>query len=115
MKLFALNVEHRRGETYMAGAGSDNTFQLATFAADAYARVLAAGHEIGKVYEDSSITQTFCVKTRFGLQAVKLRVTITSGMTPGTALVSVVDVSALGDVFGVGARQAMQKLQRSIR
>jgi hypothetical protein len=76
----------------------------------AFALVEQAGQKIGKVLSSSKVTGSLEIKTRYGLQGVKLRVSLMPH-EGGTK----VTVSGFGDdIWGGGARKGTDKLLKAI-
>ncbi len=72
----------------------------------AYAAVVAAGSAIGRVLEAQASTGTVTVRTRYGLQFVKLRVSVLPDGDGSRIVIS----GASDDVWGGGARKGADKL-----
>jgi hypothetical protein len=89
---------------------SANTITLATDQTSALRIVRAAAVEVGKITEDRPAVGRIVVKARFGLQAVKVRIQITS--QEGVSLVTLSGFS--DDVWGGGARKVMDRLVTAI-
>lgn len=77
----------------------------------AYAAVAAAAETIGKVIDASPDLGALVVRTRFGLQRVKLRVAVIPA-DPGSRIT----ISAFADdIWGGGARRGSDKLLRALQ
>jgi len=85
---------------------SSNSITLETDQVSALRIVRAAASEVGKITEDQPAVGRIAVRARFGLQAVKVRIQVTSqGDT------SVVTFSGFSDdVWGGGARKVIDRL-----
>jgi hypothetical protein len=71
-----------------------------------------AVREVGKVEQDSEATSSLVAKVRYGLNPVRLRVSVLTGPTDGT---SVVEISAVGqDIWGAAARRATDRVVAAI-
>ena len=78
---------------------------------DTFSDVQRAFNKIGRVVETSPSIKSITGKTRYGLQSVKLRVSIVSNGADN----SIVDVQAFGDdIWGGGARKGTEKLLRAL-
>jgi hypothetical protein len=72
---------------------------------DAFARAEWAGADAGKVLESNPTTSSLVVRTNYGLQRVKLRVTL----HPAEGGTTVKIGGASDDVWGAGARKGSDK------
>lgn len=90
---------------------SNREFQYPKPAEAALDDVMRAFTVIGKVVDVSNLTKTITGKVRYGLQSVKLRVSV---VDQGEGQ-SVVRVQAFGDdIWGGGARKGTDKLVRAL-
>ena len=93
----------------MPGESTREIF-LALDLEDAFSLIESAGASVGKVISSSKITGTLDIKTRYGLQGVKLRVSLVPHER-GTS----VSIGGFGDdIWGGGARKGTDKLLRAI-
>ncbi len=77
----------------------------------AFEDVKRAFSSIGSVLEASPLTRTVMGRTRYGLQAVRLRVSV-HAVDDGT---SRIDIQGFGDdIWGGGARKGADKLIRAL-
>ena len=78
---------------------------------DTLADLEQAFASIGKVVEVSKLTASVTGKTRYGLQAVKLRVSV----LPQGEASSTIQIQGFGDdIWGGGARKGTDKLLRAL-
>jgi hypothetical protein len=76
--------------------------------AAAWPMVLRAADSTGKVKESVEAAHYLTLKSRYGLEAVHLRVAVLSGPTPNT---SILEIQGHGDdIWGVASRKVMDKL-----
>jgi len=74
----------------------------------AFQRLQAAFASIGKVEEASAATRTVTGKARYGLNPVRLRISILTGEGGN---VSILDIQGRGqDVWGVASRKVIDRL-----
>jgi hypothetical protein len=74
----------------------------------AFERLQAAFSSIGSVEETSSLTRTLTGKARYGLNPVRLRISVLSGFSGESA---VLDIQGRGqDVWGVASRKVIDRL-----
>ena len=93
----------------MVGESTREIF-LALDLEDAFSLIESAGASIGKIISSSKITGTIEIKTRYGLQGVKLRV----GLIPNERGTTV-SIGGFGDdIWGGGARKGTDKLLKAI-
>jgi hypothetical protein len=85
---------------------SDRDIHLPVEPEAAFDMVCSAAGEIGKVLDTQPGLKTLTVRTRYGLQIVKLRV----GILPDTGGSRVQISGASDDVWGGGARKGTDKL-----
>ena len=79
----------------------------------AFQKVLAAMASIGKVEESNPITRSLVGKARYGLNPVRLRITVLSGAQVGTAII---EIGGKGqDVWGAAPRKVIDKLLATIQ
>lgn len=76
--------------------------------AEAVAAVETAFGSIGKVLEVQPGTGTVIGRARYGLQSVKLRVSVLDGPRPGTSVLEITGAS--DDLWGAAARKGTEKL-----
>ena len=75
---------------------------------EAWERLQEAFAEIGKVTEASDNARFLVGKVRYGLNPVRLRISVLSGGAEGT---SILDIQGRGqDVWGVASRKAIDRL-----
>ena len=87
---------------------TDRRVELATPPAEAYVRLTKAAGAIGKVEEASEVARYVVCKARYGLNPVRLRISVLSGATPDS---SVLEFSGRGqDVMGVASRKVIDSL-----
>jgi len=87
---------------------STRTVELQMTPAAAWNALKAAASSLGKVEETSENTRFLTVKARYGLNPVRLRVSVLSGASPETAIL---DVQGRGqDVWGVASRKVIDRL-----
>lgn len=73
-----------------------------------FQRLEAAASGMGKVEQANQDTRSLTVKSRYGLNPVRLRVSVLSGPLPET---SVLDIQARGqDILGVASRKVIDRL-----
>jgi len=84
---------------------SNNEIFLSTDIKSAFAMCQKAGDSIGSVLECNPLTNSLTVKTRYGLQSVKLRISLKP--QEGGTLISF--VGAGDDIWGGGARKGIDK------
>jgi hypothetical protein len=78
----------------------------------AYQMVAAAMARIGKVEESNPTTRSLVGKARYGLNPVRLRISVLSGAQQGTA---VLQIGGKGqDVWGAAPRKVIDKLLAAI-
>jgi hypothetical protein len=74
----------------------------------AYDRVYDATNQIGKVEEARRTTRTITGKARYGLNPVRYRVAVLSGLTPESAII---EIQGRGqDIWGVASRKVIDRL-----
>ena len=74
----------------------------------AFQRLEEAASNIGKVEQANRDTRSLTLKARYGLNPVRLRVSVLSGSQPET---SVLDIQARGqDILGVASRKVIDRL-----
>jgi hypothetical protein len=79
---------------------------------DAWERVKSAASSIGTVEEAHDATRFLVLKSRYGLNPVRLRVSVQTGPTAETALL---DVQGRGqDIWGVASRKVIDRLCAAI-
>jgi hypothetical protein len=90
---------------------SGRTVQYPKSSLEALADLQRAFASIGKVVEISKLTMSITGKTRYGLQSVKLRVSV----LPQGEGQSLIQVQGSGDdIWGAGARKGTDKLLRAL-
>lgn len=68
---------------------------------------------MGKIEEQSDATRFLVMKARYGLNPVRLRVTVLSGPLPSS---SILEITGRGqDVMGVASRKVIDKLILALR
>jgi hypothetical protein len=88
------------------------TVELQLPPAEAWERLKSAASSIGKVEEAHEPSRFLILKSRYGLNPVRLRVSVLTGATPKTALL---DVQGRGqDIWGVGSRKVIDRLCTAI-
>jgi hypothetical protein len=91
---------------------SSRTFQYGKDRGAALADLQQAFAKVGSMVELNESTSTVVGRTRYGLQSVKLRVSVMDGPAEGT---SVVTINGFGDdIWGGGARKGADKLVRAL-
>lgn len=94
----------------MAIGESSRDVHLALDRMTAFNAVANAADAIGKILEENEVMGTLTVRTRYGLQAVKLRISVIPD-AHGT----LVSIGAFGDdIWGGGARKGTDKLLRAL-
>ncbi|MDO8389767.1 MAG: hypothetical protein Q7V57_04695 [Actinomycetota bacterium] len=79
---------------------------------EAWSRLLAAADKVGKVEEAHEASYFLIVKGRYGLNPVRLRVSVLSGPTAATA---VLEIQGRGqDVWGVASRKVIDRLSAAL-
>ena len=87
---------------------SAKTVELQMTTEEAWAKLRSVASTIGKVEEASDAARYLIFKTRYGLNPVRLRVSVLSGPTDSTARL---DIQGRGqDVWGVASRKVIDKL-----
>lgn len=87
---------------------SSRTVELQMTSAEAWSTLKSAAAALGKIEEASENARTLTVKARYGLNPVRLRVSVLSGPSPETAIL---DVAGRGqDVLGVASRKVIDRL-----
>jgi hypothetical protein len=90
---------------------SGGTIQYPKSAPETLADLERAFSSIGKVVEVSKLTASVTGKTRYGLQSVKLRISV---LDQGTER-STIQIQGFGDdIWGAGARKGTDKLIRAL-
>ena len=75
---------------------------------EAWQRLKSAFAKIGKVEDASESTKYLVGKARYGLNPVRLRISVLSGAAPDT---SVLDIQGRGqDIFGGASRKVIDRL-----
>lgn len=77
---------------------------------EAFQIVQIAGGKIGKVLETNPTTNTLVIRTRYGLNHVKLRVSLIPQDEGTLTRIQ----GAAGDIWGGGARKGADKLVKAI-
>lgn len=86
--------------------------ELAADADAAFSSARAALEEIGKVEELNPTTRTLVGKARYGLNPVRLRISVLSGPAGG----SILEIGGKGqDVWGAASRKATDKFLAALR
>ncbi len=81
-------------------------------AADAWLRVIAAASTTGRIEETHEAARYLVMKSRYGLNPVRLRVAVLSGAVDGTARI---EIDGRGqDVWGVASRKVIDKFCASL-
>ena len=89
---------------------SSREVHLALDRTAAFNAVANAADTIGKILEENETMGTLTVRTRYGLQAVKLRISVVPD-AHGTRIA----IGAFGDdIWGGGARKGTDKLLRAL-
>lgn len=84
------------------------TIELQMSAAAAWDRLKVVAASMGKIEEVGEAARFISFKTRYGLNPVRLRVSVLSGPSDGTA---VLDIQGRGqDVWGVASRKVIDRL-----
>jgi len=89
---------------------SQREIHIARDRAAAYAAVIAAAAAVGKVREASEELGTVTLRTRYGLQSVRLRISV----IPDEHGCRVAIGSFADDVWGGGARRGTDKFVRAL-
>lgn len=89
------------------------TIELAAAPAEAFEKMKGAVASVGKVEDANATTRTLVAKVRYGLNPVRLRISVLSGPLADTAII---EIGAKGqDVWGAAARKATDKVVAAIR
>ena len=89
---------------------SSREVHIATDRATAFNAAFRAAEAVGKVREWNETMGTLTVRTRYGLQAIKLRISVVPD-DHGTRIV----IGAFGDdIWGGGARKGTDKFLRAL-
>jgi len=92
---------------------STRRVELAKSPDAAWESLKRAASDVGKVKEESEAARFLVVKARYGLNAVKLRVSVLSGAAPESA---VLDIQGRGqDIAGVASRKVIDRLIAALR
>lgn len=94
----------------MAVGSSETEVFLRVPIEEAFALAARAGAQCGKVIEEHPVTSSLVVRTRYGLQRIKLRVTL-HPKDNGTT----VQIRGAGDdIWGAGARKGSDKFIKAL-
>lgn len=108
-------TEHRARCLFIYGGvmvgESGRTIQYPKSAPEALADLERAFSSIGKVVEVSKLTASITGRTRYGLQSVKLRVSV---LSLGTGRSTIQIQGSGNDIWGAGARKGTDKLIRAL-
>lgn len=78
----------------------------------AWTRLQSAANSVGKIEEAHQTSHYLVMKARYGLNPVRLRVSVLTGPTPETA---VLEIGGRGqDVWGVASRKVIDRLCASL-
>ena len=91
------------GHTQQMTSKNGRTVELQCDAPEAYGLAQRAMASIGKVEQASEVTGSLVGKARYGLNPVRLRVSVRTGSVPGTAIIEVGGVGQ--DVWGAASRK----------
>lgn len=87
--------------------------ELAVGPEEGFAKIQAAVASVGKLEDVNATTRSLVGKVRYGLNPVRVRISVISGPSPGT---SVVEIGSKGqDVWGAAARKGADKIVSAIR